>query len=127
VAAPGAAAELVVRVEGLRNSAGDLRLSLYASPAEWPDEPRPEYRKIVPAHAPGVTVTFEVPPGTYALAGFHDENRNGEFDTDFLGIPREGYAFSNDARPGLSAPPFAAAAIAVPEAGARIVMRMVYW
>jgi uncharacterized protein (DUF2141 family) len=124
---PALAARLVVTVENLRNGAGDLRLSLYTAPAEWPDEAPPEYRKVVPAQAGSVTVEFEVPPGTYALAGFHDENRNEEFDTNFIGIPREGYTFSNGARPGLSAPPFESAAITVPEAGARIVMRMVYW
>jgi uncharacterized protein (DUF2141 family) len=28
---------------------------------------------------------------------FHDSNGNGELDRNMLGIPREGYGFSNDA------------------------------
>jgi uncharacterized protein (DUF2141 family) len=40
------------------------------------------------------------------MAVFHDENGNGEFDQGFLGIPLEGYAFSNGARVFLGPPSF---------------------
>jgi uncharacterized protein (DUF2141 family) len=33
----------------------------------------------------------------YAIRYFHDENTNDELDTNILGIPKEGYGFSNDA------------------------------
>ena len=49
----------------------------------------------------------EVPPGTYAMAVVHDENMNGKLDTGLLGIPTEGYGFSNDAKALFSAPSFA--------------------
>jgi len=51
----------------------------------------------------------DVPPGTYALAVIHDENMNGKLETNWLGIPKEGYGFSNDAKGILGAPSFAAA------------------
>jgi uncharacterized protein (DUF2141 family) len=35
--------------------------------------------------------------GTYAIRYFHDENNNEELDTNFIGIPKEGFGFSNDA------------------------------
>ena len=35
--------------------------------------------------------------GQYAIKFIHDENNNNEFDTNFMGIPKEGYGFSNDA------------------------------
>ncbi len=40
----------------------------------------------------------------------HDENMNGRIDYNWLGIPREGYGFSNDARGTLGAPSFEQAA-----------------
>ena len=52
---------------------------------------------------------LDIPPGTYALAVIHDENMNGKLDTNWLGIPKEGYGFSNDAKALLSAPSFSAA------------------
>ena len=33
----------------------------------------------------------------YAIRYFHDENNNDELDTNFIGIPKEGFGFSNDA------------------------------
>ena len=51
----------------------------------------------------------DIPPGTYALAVIHDENSNGKLDTNWLGIPTEGYGFSNDARGLLGPPTFLAA------------------
>jgi uncharacterized protein (DUF2141 family) len=51
----------------------------------------------------------DIPPGTYAIAVVHDENMNGKLDANRLGIPSEGYGFSNGARALLSAPSFSAA------------------
>ncbi len=43
-------------------------------------------------------VKFEgVKNGQYAIRLIHDENQNNELDTNFLGIPKEGFGFSNDA------------------------------
>ena len=51
----------------------------------------------------------DIPPGTYALVAIHDENMNGKLDTNLLGIPTEGYGFSNDVKALLGAPSFSAA------------------
>jgi uncharacterized protein (DUF2141 family) len=51
----------------------------------------------------------DIPPGTYALAVIHDENMNGKLDSNRLGMPTEGYGFSNDAKAFLRAPSFSAA------------------
>ncbi len=51
----------------------------------------------------------DIPPGTYALAVVQDEDMNGKLDTDWLGIPTEGYGFSNGAKAMLGPPSFSAA------------------
>ena len=44
-------------------------------------------------------VVFEnVPYGIYAIKVFHDEDEDGEMNTNFLGIPSEAYGFSNNAK-----------------------------
>lgn len=51
------------------------------------------------------TVKFEnVPSGQYAISVYHDANNYGEMDTNFIGIPTEDYACSNDAK-GRFGPP----------------------
>lgn len=50
-------------------------------------------------------VVFEnVPVGTYAISLYHDENSNQKLDSNFLGIPKEDYGCSNNAR-GFMGPP----------------------
>jgi uncharacterized protein (DUF2141 family) len=45
-------------------------------------------------------------PGEWAVALTQDTNDNEKFDKNFLGIPTEPYAFSNNVRPRMSAPTF---------------------
>jgi len=54
-----------------------------------------------------------VPEGTYAIALFHDSNSNGKFDKGALGVPSEGYGFSNNASALLGPPRFTDAAFEV--------------
>ncbi len=125
--APALAAELTVTVDNLRSAKGDVRLSAYGSAAEWPDHSADANDKVAPAQTGSVVFHFDLPPGTYAVACFHDENGNGQFDQNFLGIPLEGYGFSNDARPFFAAPSFAAASFPLPAEGAAIAIHMIYW
>ncbi len=55
---------------------------------------------------------LEVPAGTYALVVLHDENMNARADYNWIGLPKEGYGFSNDARGTLGAPSFSQASFA---------------
>lgn len=38
-----------------------------------------------------------IPKGQYAVSIFHDENENGELDTNWMGVPTEKFGFSNKA------------------------------
>ncbi len=52
---------------------------------------------------------LNIPQGTYAVVIIHDENMNGKMETNWLGIPKEGYGFSNNAKGLVGAPTFTAA------------------
>ena len=47
------------------------------------------------------------------MAAYHDENGNGKLDTNFLGIPSEGVAASNDAKGTMGPPSYEKAKFAV--------------
>lgn len=75
----------------------------------------------VPIRDGRASVTFEnVPFGTYAVKIFHDENANGKLDTNFVGFPKEGFGFSNDAMGKFGPPTFAEAAFAIDSLETRI-------
>jgi uncharacterized protein (DUF2141 family) len=124
--ATGWGAELVVVVDGVRNGKGDIVLSVYASPEQWPDGDSVADLK---EEAKQGAVTFRIhdlPPGTYGVTAFHDENHDGKLNTNFFGFPLEGFAFSNDAHPVLSSPSFRAVAIHLGASDETITMHMQY-
>ncbi len=44
-----------------------------------------------------IVIIRNLAPGKYAVQYYHDENLNGSLDKSRLGIPTEGYGFSNNA------------------------------
>jgi uncharacterized protein (DUF2141 family) len=84
------------------------------------------YNAEVPARPGTVTIIVRgVPAGDWAAQAFHDENNNEEVDQGFLGIPKEGLAFSNDARVSFGPPKWSSAhfAFAGGEMTQRVKMR----
>ena len=55
----------------------------------------------------------DLPYGTYAFTTFHDENNNGVMDTNFLHLPKEGYAFSNNRKVIFGPPSFKRASFSI--------------
>ncbi|MBW6515150.1 MAG: DUF2141 domain-containing protein [Candidatus Cloacimonetes bacterium] len=53
-----------------------------------------------------VIVIENLEPGMYAFRYFHDENMNEKLDTNWLGIPKEGFGFSNDPKMTFGPPSF---------------------
>ena len=49
-------------------------------------------------------IKFNIPFGSYAISGFQDFDGNGIMSGNFLGIPKEPFGFSNNAR-GKFGPP----------------------
>ena len=74
-----------------------------------------------------VVLTFtDVAPGEYALAVMHDANSDGQFTMSPMGMPEEGWAFSNGDQPIMGPPSFDAHKITVPAEGLRLTERMQY-
>jgi len=64
-------------------------------------------RAVFKAEAAEHRIQLRVPgPGMYAVSCNHDANDNEKMDTNFLGIPKEGWGVSNGARPSMRAPRF---------------------
>lgn len=74
------------------------------------------YSASVPAQAGETVVTLkDVPPGTWAVLAYQDENENKELDRNFIGIPKENYGFSRNPVSRFGPPKFDDAAIELRE------------
>jgi len=119
--------KLYVTTQGVKNDHGYLVANLYGPDkrrwladngwlAVWRD----------PAMPGDETMCLYLPaPGRYALVMFHDANANGDLDLGPLG-PKEGYGFSNNIRPFLSAPPLRSALFDVAGAETHVTIRLHY-
>jgi uncharacterized protein (DUF2141 family) len=99
---------LTVTVSGISKDKGTLYLSLYNSEKGYPRQPTAAFRL---ANAPirnGVSNFHldNLPPGTYAIACYHDENGNRKLDSNLFGAPTEGTGASNDATGSFGPPKF---------------------
>lgn len=107
---PKAASELIVYVRGLRNAKGQVAAALYNSAKGFPDKGGEITGKVTRVKDGQARLTFKgLKPGTYAVAVLHDENKNGKMDFNFVGLPVEGYGFSNNASAPFGPPSFQAA------------------
>ena len=102
---------LRVQLDGFRNDHGMAHCSLFndKEPAAFPSHGEKMFREGAAAPIKNEHSEIDyigIPPGKYALVCFHDENNNGKFDQDMLGLPKEGYCFSNNVKPRFSAPSF---------------------
>lgn len=105
------ASDLTVTVQDVDSAKGSVVAAVYDSEASFMKPPLAKTLLKTKATAGSVSlVVHDLPAGKYAIASFHDENDSGKLATNALGVPTEGYGFSNDAQ-GVAGPPkFAQAA-----------------
>jgi uncharacterized protein (DUF2141 family) len=118
-----------VQVLNIRNSTGTVDCALFESPEGFPTEALRSATNVMVIKVRQTQARCDfaaIPPGTYALAVFHDENMNGQLDTNWLGIPTEGYGFSNNAKGSLGAPLFSAASFAYDGRTLEMTIRLEY-
>lgn len=126
VPSAASAARLLVNLQGLRNSNGQVHICLTRTDDHFPDcagDPNAVKRSMRAADAGHFAI--EMPEGAYALSIIHDENGNGRLDTRLF-IPREGFAFSNNPRIMFGPPSFWAARFILPPAGTVLNVTMKY-
>ena len=103
------AGEAQVELTGLQDAEGDIYITVYDSEDSWLGEERVMVQKVVieEARKDGVVLSvLELPPGEYALTIYHDTNGSGELDTNFIGIPKEPVAMSNNAKAKFGPPKY---------------------
>jgi uncharacterized protein (DUF2141 family) len=120
-AAPAAGkTTITVIVEGVESSKGVVNVAVCDK--DLSEEGCP-HSTSVKASAGFVEARFDkVPPGNYAVVGYHDENGNDEFDK-FLGVPREPYALSNRAGEKM-VPTFKDAALKIKQGENTVIIRL---
>lgn len=117
------AADLTIEITSIPDIEGEVRWLVFDNAESYASGKNAVMSLSQRVNADTMRFTLHaLPPGRYAVKMFHDQNGNGELDSNALGIPQEGYGFSNNG--GRFGPPsFDDAAVPV-DANSTITIRV---
>ena len=117
--------DLLFEARSLPTSDGVVLCTLYATAESWLTNPGYyATASATPVGDKAVCTFAHVPPGVYAVSFIQDVNRNGDMDSNLLGLPQEPWGMSRDAPirwgpPAFEDASFVHPAPAVPSGNAR--------
>jgi uncharacterized protein (DUF2141 family) len=101
---------LTVEVSGLKDATGNVYIAVYNSDSTWLSDTTVLSKKLVISDALDgelVRTELQMPLGDYALSIFYDKDDDGQLDTNFVGMPKEPIALSNNAVAKFGPPKYA--------------------
>lgn len=127
-AQPKQGATVEARLSKFHSDKGQVILALFKKGQGFPEKINKASRRgrTTIKNRKAVYRFKNVQPGTWAIAVIHDENKNGKMDTNFLGIPKEGYGASLNPRPSVGAPDFEDASFTVKQGDRAFKIRIKY-
>jgi uncharacterized protein (DUF2141 family) len=119
---------LIIEISGFRNDEGKVAVSVHDHGAGFPggEESRVTGTLVEINKQKAIAVIEGLPFGEYAISVFHDENDNGELDTNWIGMPKEGIGASNNARSKMGPPKYEDAKFDFNQNEQRISFKMKY-
>ena len=95
-----------VTIKDIKTSNGQILMGIYKDDVSFDKEIA--YKKVQAFKTKisnGILVVeVKLEPGKYGISLMDDENFNGKMDYNFIGIPKEGFGFSNYYHTGLTKP-----------------------
>lgn len=124
----GESASLTVNISNIEHNDGKIFLLLFNKAEGFPgkrNKALKDYILDINENKSSVVID-SLEYGQYALSLFHDENKNGRLDTNWIGIPNEGLGMSNNAKGSFGPPKFEDAAFIVEQDSVKIEIDMKY-
>jgi uncharacterized protein (DUF2141 family) len=119
------AATLDILVKGLTSDRSDVHIALYNKAENFPYHEGVLLEEKVSVTNGTARLQFaNLTADDYAIAVYHDENANHEFDQGLFGIPLEDYGFSNNAPVFFGPPSFDEAKFPVSEPATTIEINL---
>jgi len=97
-----------VTITGIRNTEGQMGIGVFRDSESFNKEQAYLELQFVKKDISSgeMKVRFTLPPGTYGIAMVDDENSDDAMEYNFLGVPKEGFGFSDYYHTGLKKPKF---------------------
>jgi uncharacterized protein (DUF2141 family) len=119
-------ADLQITIKNIKETRGHLMVGLFDNEESFPKTAA--VGQVVAVTADSALVVFsDLRSASYAISVVHDANSNGKLDTNFLGIPKEGFAFGNNAMGAFGPPSFKSAQIRIDTLPVKQVLVLKYF
>jgi uncharacterized protein (DUF2141 family) len=105
--APPANPKLTIKISNIEKMKGSIIVGVFSGESTFLKEGAAFKNYTITVNKEVATLTItDLPKGEYAISMYHDENSDKKMNTNFIGIPKEAYGFSNNIIPRLSAPKY---------------------
>ncbi|HOZ30196.1 MAG TPA: DUF2141 domain-containing protein [Bacteroidales bacterium] len=89
--------QIEITITNIRNSQGTIKWAVFKNETQFKTYTTYVDAGYIQAKEGSLIIkTKEIPDGNYAVSVYHDENNNSKIDFNFLGLPMEGFGFSNN-------------------------------
>ena len=88
--------KLIVRFENLKSNDGKVMVALFDGKESFAKHESTQTAALSIENNSAIWNMESLPEGQYISIAYHDENENQKIDLGIMGIPAEGYAFSNN-------------------------------
>ncbi|NPD45048.1 MULTISPECIES: DUF2141 domain-containing protein [unclassified Lentimicrobium] len=100
-------ANLTIIVNGIQNAKGTMNFAVYDNAENYDKSKDYFIGESIPVESMKFEFVFyDLPYGKYAISLFHDEDEDGDLDTNWIGMPKELFGFSNNAKAKMGPPDF---------------------
>ncbi len=114
--------KLVVQVTNIESTEGNIGVAVFNSEETFLGKPFASASKK--AKKGEMTFELEVPNGNYTISVMHDENKSGDLDKNFMGIPSEPYGISMDGKSRFGPPSYVDALFNVADKNVKLTIEV---
>ena len=107
-------ANITLKVQGITEAKGLMSIALFDNEEDYSSEENYAFAGEIPVESKDFEyVIKDLPYGIYAIKVFFDMDSNGEMKKNWIGMPKEPFGFSNDAKAKMGPPSFENASFVV--------------
>lgn len=88
--------QLVVVIDDIKEAEGEIIFAVFDNEVDFLQKEYTSQKVKVGDDGKVVAIFNDLPKGSYSVSVIHDKNLNGMLDKNFIGIPTEGFGFSNN-------------------------------
>ena len=99
--------QLTIEIQNIEVTEGNIRIGVFNTSEKFLTQGSTFKNYIIAVNNTTETIIIDdLPKGEYAFFLYHDKNSDGKLNQNFIGIPKEPFAFSNNVKPKFAKPTF---------------------